>query len=208
MLDAQQLIFFIPAAALFTLAPGPDSVLLLGRALGQGRSAGVAAAAGCSLGIIITALLVAAGLSAVVAASENLFFALRAIGAVYLVWVGIQAIRRHGLIPLHGAARLPLKRIFLSSMLTNLLNPKVAVFMLAFLPQFARPALGDVGAQILLLGLIYAAITLLLMSIMGALAARLQRSLQARPHAVRWLNIGAGLAFIASGLKVATMKHL
>ena len=66
MLDPQQLILFIPAAALFTLAPGPDSVLLLGRAIGQGRAAGVAAAAGCSLGIVITAVLVAAGLSACV----------------------------------------------------------------------------------------------------------------------------------------------
>ena len=208
MLDPQQLILFIPAAALFTLAPGPDSVLLLGRAIGQGRAAGVAAAAGCSLGIVITAVLVAAGLSAVVAASEALFFALRAVGAAYLVWVGIQAIRRHGLIPLHGAVGLPMPRIFLSSMLTNLLNPKVAVFMLAFLPQFARPALGDLGVQILLLGLIYAAIPLLLMSVMATLAGRLQRTLAARPHTVRWLNVGAGVAFIVSGLKVATMKHL
>ena len=208
MLDAQQLILFVPAAALFALAPGPDSVLLLGRAIGQGRVAGVAAAAGCSLGIVVTTVLVAAGLSALVAASDTLFFALRAIGAVYLVWMGIQAIRRRGLIPLHGAAALPLWRIAFSSMLTNLLNPKVAVFMLAFLPQFTRPGLGDVGVQILLLGLIYAAITMLLLSIMGAMAARLQRTLQARPHIVRWLNVGAGLAFIVSGLKVATMKHL
>ena len=208
MLDTQLLLLFIPVAALFTLAPGPDSLMLLGRALGQGRMAGVAAAAGCALGILITSVLVAAGLSAVVAASETLFLVLRAVGAVYLVWVGIKAIRRHGLIPLKGAAPLPLKRVFLSSLTVNLLNPKVAVFMLAFLPQYARPALGHLGLQIFLLGATYALITLVLMSLMGAGAARLRDFLQARPAVIKWLNIGAGSAFIASGLKVASMKHL
>ncbi|MCB1939560.1 MAG: LysE family translocator [Rhodocyclaceae bacterium] len=208
MLDLQLFVLFIPVAALFTIAPGPDSIMLLGRALGQGRLAGVAAAAGCALGILITSVLVAAGLSAVVAASETLFFALRAVGAVYLVWVGVQAIRRHGLIPLEGAAPLPLKRVFLSSLTVNLLNPKVAVFMLAFLPQYARPALGNMGLQIFLLGATYALITVVLLSLMGAGAARLRDCLQARPAVVRWLNIGAGGAFIASGLKVASMKHL
>ncbi|TVO57860.1 LysE family translocator [Denitromonas halophila] len=208
MLDLQLFLLFIPVAALFTLAPGPDSIMLLGRALGQGRMAGVAAATGCALGILITSVLVAAGLSAVVAASETLFLALRAVGAVYLVWVGIQAIRRHGLIPLKGAAPLPLKRVFVSSLTVNLLNPKVAVFMLAFLPQYARPALGNLGMQIFLLGATYALITVVLMSLMGVGAARLRDFLQARPSVIKWLNIGAGAAFIASGLKVASMKHL
>lgn len=208
MLDLQLFLLFIPVAAVFTIAPGPDSIMLLGRALGQGRMAGVAAAAGCALGILITSVLVAAGLSAVVAASETLFLALRAVGAVYLVWVGIQAIRRHGLISFKGAKPLPLKRVFVSSMMVNLLNPKVAVFMLAFLPQYARPALGNLGLQIFLLGATYALITVVLMSLMGVGAARLRDFLQARPSVIKWLNIGAGVAFIASGLKVASMKHL
>ena len=208
MLDAQQLLLFIPVAALFTLAPGPDSILLLARSLGQGRLAGVVAAAGCALGILVTAVLVSAGLSAIVAASETLFTVLRTVGAVYLIWVGVQAIRRHGLIPLKGATPLPLRRVFMGSLMINLLNPKVAVFMLAFLPQYARPENGDLGLQIFLLGVLYALISLVLMSIMGAGAARLRDFLQARPKAIKWLNIGAGGAFIASGLKVASMKHL
>ena len=90
MPEAQQFLLFIPVAALFTLAPGPDSLMLLARALGQGTRAGVASAAGCALGILVTSILVAAGLSAVVAASESLFLILRGAGAAYLVWVGIR----------------------------------------------------------------------------------------------------------------------
>ena len=80
--------------------------------------------------------------------------------------------------------------------------------MLAFLPQYARPALGNLGLQIFLLGATYALITVVLMSLMGVGAARLRDFLQARPSVIKWLNIGAGVAFIASGLKVASMKHL
>ncbi|MCB1959809.1 MAG: LysE family translocator [Rhodocyclaceae bacterium] len=208
MLDPHQLLLFIPVAALFTLAPGPDSILLIARSLGQGRLAAVACAAGCAIGILVTSMLVAVGLSAVVAASETLFLILRVVGAVYLVWVGIQAIRSHDLIQFKGAAPMPLRRVFLSSLMVNLLNPKVAVFMLAFLPQYARADLGHVGMQIFLLGAIYALISLVLMSLMGAGAARLRDVLQARPKVIRWLNIGAGGAFVVSGLKVASMKHL
>jgi len=208
MLDPHQLLLFIPVAALFTLAPGPDSILLVARSLGQGRWAAMACAAGCAIGILVTSMLVAVGLSAVVAASETLFLILRVVGAVYLVWVGIQAIRSHDLIQFRGAAPMPLPRVFLSSLMVNLLNPKVAVFMLAFLPQYARADLGHVGMQIFLLGAIYALISLVLMSLMGAGAARLRDVLQARPRVIRWLNIGAGGAFVVSGLKVASMKHL
>lgn len=208
MPDAEQLLIFVPVAALFTLAPGPDSLMLLARALGQGTRAGVTSAAGCALGILLTSALVAAGLSAIVAASESLFFVLRGAGAIYLVWVGVQAIRSKGLIPLKGAAPRPLPSVFLSGLLVNLLNPKVAVFMLAFLPQYARPELGGLGLQIMVLGACYAAIALVLMSLMAVAAARLRDCLLARPALVRFLNIGAGSAFILSGLKVASLKHL
>lgn len=208
MPDLQQWLLFLPAAVLFTLAPGPDMFMLLARALGQGRLAAVVAAAGCALGILITSALVAAGLSAVIAASETMFLALRALGALYLVWVGVQAIRRRSLIPLGGAAPMPLPRVFSSSLLVNLLNPKVAVFMLAFLPQFVRAELGQVGSQIFVLGASYALITVLLMSLTGAAASRLRAFLGARPAVVKWLNYLAGGAFIASGLKIATLKAL
>ena len=208
MPEAQQFLLFIPVAALFTLAPGPDSLMLLARALGQGTRAGVASAAGCALGILVTSILVAAGLSAVVAASESLFLILRGAGAAYLVWVGIQAIRSKTLIKMRGAAPLALPRVFVSGLMVNLLNPKVVVFMLAFLPQYARPEQGRLGLQIFVLGLCYALIAFMLMSLMAACAACLRDYLQARPNVVRSLNYGAGGAFIASGLKVATLRHL
>lgn len=208
MPDLQQLLIFIPVAALFTLAPGPDSLMLLARALGQGARAGVVSAAGCALGILVSSMLVAVGLSAVVAASEKLFLVLRGAGAIYLVWVGVKAIRSRTLIPMKGAAPVPLPRVFRSALLVNLLNPKVVVFMLAFLPQYARPELGDLGLQIMVLGACYALIALTLMSLMASVAARLRDCLQARPALVKWLNIGAGSAFILSGLKVASLKHL
>ena len=147
---------FLAAAIALNLTPGADMTYVLARSLGQGREAGLISALGIAAGSAIHTILAAVGLSAVLMHSEAAFTAVKLGGAAYLVWLAFKAIRDGG-----AAAAMserppaPLGRIFLEATLTNLLNPKVALFVLAFLPQFVAPAQGHVAIQILILGTIF-----------------------------------------------------
>jgi threonine/homoserine/homoserine lactone efflux protein len=147
---------FLAAAFALNLTPGADMTYVLARSLGQGREAGLVSALGIAAGSAIHAVLAAVGLSAVLMHSEAAFTAVKLGGAAYLLWLAFKAVRDGG-----AAATMserppaPLGRIFLEATLTNLLNPKVALFVLAFLPQFVAPEQGHVGLQIVLLGTIF-----------------------------------------------------
>jgi threonine/homoserine/homoserine lactone efflux protein len=146
----------VAAAIALNLTPGADMTYVLARSLGQGREAGLISALGIAAGSAIHTILAAVGLSAVLMHSEAAFTAVKLGGVAYLVWLAFKAIRDGG-----AAAAMserppaPLGRIFLEATLTNLLNPKVALFVLAFLPQFVAPAQGHVAIQILILGTIF-----------------------------------------------------
>jgi threonine/homoserine/homoserine lactone efflux protein len=147
---------FLAAAIALNLTPGADMTYVLARSLGQGREAGLVSALGIAAGSAIHTVLAAVGLSAVLMHSEAAFTAVKLGGAAYLLWLAFKAVRDGG-----AAATMserppaPLGRIFLEATLTNLLNPKVALFVLAFLPQFVAPEQGHVGLQIVLLGTIF-----------------------------------------------------
>lgn len=147
---------FLVAAFALNLTPGADMTYVLARSLGQGREAGLVSALGIAAGSAIHTVLAAVGLSAVLMHSEAAFTAVKLGGAAYLLWLAFKAVRDGG-----AAATMserppaPLGRIFLEATLTNLLNPKVALFVLAFLPQFVAPEQGHVGLQIVLLGTIF-----------------------------------------------------
>lgn len=147
---------FLVAALALNLAPGADMTYVLARSLVQGREAGLVSALGIAVGSAIHTLAAAVGLSALLLHSEAAFTAVKLGGACYLLWLAYKAIREGG-----GATNLgerppaPLGRVFLEATMTNLLNPKVALFVLAFLPQFVTPAQGYVGAQILILGTLF-----------------------------------------------------
>ena len=147
---------FLAAAVALNLTPGADMTYVLARSLGQGREAGLVSALGIAAGSAIHTVAAAVGLSALLLASEAGFTAVKLGGAAYLLWLAYKAIRDGG-----AAARMrerppaPLGRVFLEATITNLLNPKVALFILAFLPQFVAPEQGRVALQILLLGTIF-----------------------------------------------------
>jgi threonine/homoserine/homoserine lactone efflux protein len=148
---------FLAAAIALNLTPGADMTYVLARSLGQGREAGLISALGIAAGSAIHTILAAVGLSAVLMHSEAAFTAVKLGGAAYLLWLAFKALRDGG--PAAAAMNerppAPLGRIFLEATLTNLLNPKVALFVLAFLPQFVAPEQGHVALQILLLGTIF-----------------------------------------------------
>ena len=157
---------FVPAApvlAAFGLAslvlgltPGPDMTFFLSRTIGQSRAAGFAAFLGASAGLVVHTMLVAAGLSALLAASETAFTILKVVGAAYLAWLAYDAIRNGSALSIERrAAPEPLGRVFLKGLLVNLLNPKIIVFFVTFLPQFVSPGDPAAAQKLVFLGAVF-----------------------------------------------------
>jgi threonine/homoserine/homoserine lactone efflux protein len=207
--DPDTLLAFIAASALVTVAPGPDNLMVLGHGMSRGREAGVAVALGCALGCITHTLWAALGVSALIATSETAFLVLKLLGGGYLIWLGVNVLRHAGQATVavckssdprgHGHY---LRR----GLIANAVNPKVALFFLAFLPQFAEPENGSVSRQILLLGALFAMQTALIFSTIAFFAAAVGSWLTARPGAGCWLDRASGLLFLGLGLKLALIS--
>ena len=206
MFPTEILMTYLLACLIVVMAPGPDNILAISRGLSQGRGAAILSAVGAGVGILFHTLTAALGLSVLIQGSATAFWVVKAIGAVYLIWLGYRALRSRTLIAFTPAAHLPLHRIFISGALSNILNPKPGLFVLAFLPQFVDAGRGSVPTQMLAYGAIFAVMTAILFSVMGSFANRLAAWLKARPKVTAGLNIGAGLTFIVSGLSVLALK--
>lgn len=198
---------FLVAACVVIAAPGPDSLNTLAIGMARGRREAVAYALGVGIGCMTHTLWAVLGISALVAASEALFNLVKLAGVAYLLWLGVQALRDRGSISRPGAGSstgLPASRLrrFTQGVLTNALNPKVMLFFMAFLPQFADPRVGGVGVQMFWMGATFAAITTLAYALLGAGAGRVGESLLGRPGFARWLNRATGVLFIGLALRL------
>jgi threonine/homoserine/homoserine lactone efflux protein len=145
---------FLLASVTLVLIPGPNHLYIATRSIADGRRAGLASAFGVEAGTLVHIGLAAAGLSALVAASATAFAVVRYAGAAYLVYLAVRAFRDRGSEEPVAPAPAPLRRVFLDGLLVNLLNPKVILFFLAFLPQFVDPEAGALPLQIVVLGLV------------------------------------------------------
>jgi threonine/homoserine/homoserine lactone efflux protein len=190
---------FVAACCVFVVTPGPDLVYFLGQTVTRGRAAGMAAVLGNSLGLLFHSTLAALGLSALLAASVTAFTILKVVGALYLLWLGIQAIRNGSgfSLPVNGAPA-GLGAVFAKGLLINVLNPKVIVFFITFLPQFIVPGEPNAGAKLFVLGTLYIALSIPISGLIvlgaGGFAGLLQRSASAR-RTVDWLFAGVMGAF-------------
>ena len=165
------LLFAAACAALFAI-PGPAVVYIVARTVAHGRRAGLVSVLGIEAGALVHLAAAALGLSALIASSATAFAVVRYAGAAYLILLGIQALRRSGQPVGRTAPLVPAdRRLFRDGVLVNVLNPKVAVFFLAFLPQFIEPSAGSVPAQMLVLGAVYVVVALLLDAGWALLAA-------------------------------------
>jgi threonine/homoserine/homoserine lactone efflux protein len=200
------LMTYLAACLLLVLAPGPDNILAIGRGLSQGRAAAALSAVGAGVGIMFHTLAAALGLSVLIQGSEMAFWFIKAVGAVYLIWLGYKALKSKNLITFTPTGHLPLHRIFISGALSNILNPKPGLFVLAFLPQFVDVSRGSVPVQMVVYGAIFATMTTVLFALMGSFANRLASWLKVHPKVTSGLNIGAGMTFIMSGVTVLTLK--
>lgn len=195
---------FLLTSVAVTLAPGPDNMQVIARGIAQGRRAGLVAAAGFAAGCLFHTTVAAVGLAAVLRSSPWAFNAIKLAGAAYLVWIGIKALRARGGLSVAGSAdHLSLWSVFRQSVLGNLMNPKVTLFFLVFLPQFVTPSAAHPGGQMFLLGLVFMAQTVVVFGIYGWFAGVLGTWLKRRPGAGRWLDRAAGMIFIALGVRVA-----
>ena len=201
MPDGSTLLLFTGASLALLAVPGPAVIYVVTRSIDQGRTAGLVSVLGVEAGTFAYALAAAAGLTGLIAASEIGFGVVKYAGAAYLVYLGVQKLRERGEPP----AELPgvRSRLFLQGMLVQLLNPKIAVFFLAFLPQFVDPSNGAAAAQILVLGTVFTLLAVLsdgaYVLLAGVVGSRLRGSVRAR---LRLARLSGGV-YIALGLGAA-----
>ena len=192
---------YAAAVVALTFTPGPDMTLFLGKAVTQGRAAGIAAMLGASTGILVHTTLVAIGLSALLAASATAFFVLKVVGALYLLWLAVEAVRRGSGLNLDAARPQPgetLFRVWLKGLAVNLLNPKIIMFFVTFLPQFVDAGDPHAAGKLLFLGVVFVVIATPISIVMIGWASRLAHLLKRSPRAMRtvdWLFAGVFGAF-------------
>jgi threonine/homoserine/homoserine lactone efflux protein len=204
MFDPQALLLFVIAGLVLNLTPGPDLLYITARSLGQGWRAGAASSFGIAAGCLVHTAAAALGISVLLAASPLAYDVLRLAGAAYLIWLGVQALRRRA--PTAAVAALPadsLRRVFWQGFATNVLNPKVALFFLAFLPQFADPARGAFALQVLVLGLVFIANGLWVCLLVARCAAAMADWARRKAGAMDWIQRGSGALLVGLGLHLA-----
>lgn len=210
MPDSTQLLMFIAAGWLLNLTPGPDVLYIVSNALKSGVRAGMVAALGIVSGCFVHVFAAALGVGALLATSATAFTLLKWAGAAYLMWMGVKLLLAKGggssIVPAGVSAEVAavnLWRVYRQGFLTNVLNPKVALFFLAFVPQFIAPGTEDKVTAFLLLGLLFNLNSLPINFGYAWLAGWASRRVGAVQRAMHWMDRAAGLMFIGFGLKLA-----
>lgn len=195
---------FAAASLLLLIIPGPAVLYVVNRSVSDGRQAGLAGVAGLTLGNLVHAIAAAVGLSAVLATSAAAFNTVKWLGAAYLVYIGVRTLLRPAQVMTADQPAVSVRRSFTQGVVVNVLNPKVALFFLSFLPQFIRPEVGRPGVQALVLGLVFVGIGFCTDSTYSLVASQLRHVLlrgKALPFVQRWV---AGTVFIGLGVVAAT----
>jgi len=204
LISHSSLLLFVTGAALLLVIPGPAVTYVVSRSIGQGRAAGLVSVMGIVVGTLLHVTAATLGLSAFLASSALAFQFIKYLGAAYLIYLGIRTLRRDDsqlLQAVHGERKLP--HIFAQGVLVNLLNPKTALFFLAFLPQFVDPSLGHPSLQIFQLGVLFALMGWISDSLWAALAGTVADHFRASIRLRRVQRNISGGALIALGLASA-----
>lgn len=205
-LDPARLAVFVGAAAVLLLTPGPAVLYITARSLSQGVRAGLVSVLAVESGNAVHALAAALGLAAVLASSALAFSAVKLVGAAYLGWLGLRKLlgRQAGDAPAaREAAPRALRAVYLEGVVVAVLNPKTALFFLAFLPQFVDPRRGGVAVQMLLLGALFVALALVTDGAYALLAGTAGRWLRGRPRLVRGERYVSGAVYLGLGAAAA-----
>lgn len=202
MFSGEQLLGFVAATIVCAVAPGPDNLSVLSLGLSRGRLAGMGFALGCGLGCLTHTLWSTLGVTAMLAASTTAFTIVKIAGAVYLFYLGVMALRSEGTkfdrtqFKQSGNSHdRGLARFIIRGFIANAINPKVALFFLAFLPQFVNPQ-GDISLQMAILGIIFSSISICLFSLLGYFSGAIGIWLRSRANIGKWIDRFAGGLFI------------
>ncbi|MER8443626.1 LysE family translocator [Mesorhizobium sp. M1066] len=208
MIDLPTLIAYIAVVFGFVFIPGPATLLTIARATSSGTKVGIATGAGIAAGDVFHTVMAMIGISAVIAASATLFSVIKYIGAAYLIYLGIRAImEKTPAVPAAGALALSAGKAFRQAVLTEVLNPKTALFFLAFLPQFVRPENGTVMLQMTVLGAIFVVLGLFSTVVFAVSAGRLGTFLRRNPSVLRWQGKVVGGIYCALGVRLALQQR-
>lgn len=202
--DAALALFFA-ASFVVIVAPGPDNILVLTRGLAIGRRAALVSAGGASVGLVGHSLLAVVGLSAILASSAAAYSVVKYVGAAYLIYLGIRAfLDREGFVSTRDdAPPMSLRSVFWQAVVSNLLNPKIAVFFLAYLPQFVAPGVGVASLRLLSLGIAFALMTWAIFSVFAVFSGKLGVWMRRKPAVSRGLGWLTGGVLVALGLQFA-----
>lgn len=201
-------LLFLAASVALIATPGQDMILVMSRSVTQGQSAGVVTALGVSTGLIVHTMLATLGLGVILRTSEWLFFTVKIIGAAYLVYLGVRAVlsANDSLALLRGESR-SLRQLFFDGAFCNVANPKIAVFYLAFLPQFVTADSAAPTASLFVLGLSFAALTFVIKGPLALCAGRLSLWFRRHPAALSWLYRTSGMVLIGLGVRLALERR-
>jgi threonine/homoserine/homoserine lactone efflux protein len=210
MLGIHDLPLFVLSGLLLNILPGPDSLLIMTRSATQGWRAGSAAALGIGAGTFVHIFAAALGLSAVLATSAAAFTAVKLLGAAYILYMAAGLLRskkQDGSSAAPALPRLPYRKIFAQGFLTNVLNPKVAVFFLAFVPQFIDADAPNKALAFIVLGCIFNFNGMLWCNSLALFTAQASRRIKLHPAASLWLNRATGGLFVWLGVKLALARQ-
>ena len=203
-MSSTSLLGFVAAALVLLLIPGPGVLYIVARSLSQGHRAGLVSVLGLSIGALVHVAAATAGLSAILLASATAFGIVKTLGAGYLIYLGIRTLFARGpAASVEASAPRPLYRLFRDGVVVSVLNPKIAVFFLAFLPQFVEPSRGPVPQQVLLLGLIYVGLALITDSAYAFLAGSLRHWLGGRMMQGPLPRYASGVVYLGLGVSTA-----
>lgn len=202
------LLAFLAAALVVLVIPGPGVLYVVARSVGQGRESGLVSAAGLSVGALVHVAAATAGMSALLVTSATAFSLVKFLGAAYLIYLGVRTVVGASSTPPREAPPpRSLACLFRDGVIVSVLNPKIAIFFLAFLPQFTDPTLGSVPMQVFLLGLLYCLLALITDSCYALLADQLRRRFGPRFGHNRWATYATGTVYVGLGVGTALVEQ-
>ncbi len=208
MIEPTKFLLFIGVSWALIIAPGPDMIYVITRGVTQGRRAGMLSAVGVIGGILVHTTAAAFGLTLILQTSALAFLAVKYVGALYLIYLGVKAWREHGTFSVQSSgADMSLRKVFWQGVLSNVLNPKIAIFFLAFLPQFVDKGSPQVTLQMVVLGLTFACFGLCFLLLVGYSSGTIGGWLTRRPQYAQWLQRLAGGIMIGLGVRLALTER-
>lgn len=201
------LLYFLAASVALTLAPGPDNIFVMTQGIAHGRKPAIVTALGMCSGVSVHTLAAALGISALFHSSLTAFNVVKYAGAAYLLYLAYKTLKERSTFRLTAADERPAALLFRRGFIMNVLNPKVAMFFLAFLPQFVNPSAGPVPLQMLLLGLVFMAQSIVIFSLIGYFSGSIGNYVLSKPGVAKYFDwLTAGL-FTSLGLRLALAQR-